>query len=183
MICVHIDEIVPCLLDGENGEIVETEVIRIKRESFLDKYNKRTGWYVNWKDLLKENEVYALVVKGSVSIQGLIAVRQDTVSKTAFISWMVAAPQNNPLTLNGKEKRYIGVGGHLFAIASQISVKYGMGGAVSGFAADKELMEHYCKVFNAEPICMLHPYQIFISESNGNRIREAYNYEWTEEII
>lgn len=30
---------------------------------------------------------------------------------------------------------------------------------------------------------MLHPYQIFISEAGGARIKEVYDYEWTDEII
>ena len=40
MLCVEIEELTPCLTDNESGEIVETEVIRIKRKSFLSKYNK-----------------------------------------------------------------------------------------------------------------------------------------------
>ena len=63
MLCVEIDELTPCLTDNESGEIVETEVIRVKRKSFLSKYNKETGWYVKWSDLLEENEIYAIVVK------------------------------------------------------------------------------------------------------------------------
>lgn len=37
-IAVWIDEIVPCLKDNRTGEIVETEVVRIRRKSFLSKY-------------------------------------------------------------------------------------------------------------------------------------------------
>ena len=45
----------------------------VKRKTFLRKYNQRNGWYVNWADLLDEAEIYALVVEGSVDIQGLVA--------------------------------------------------------------------------------------------------------------
>ena len=41
MINVFIDEYTPCLKDANTGELVQTEVIRIKRKSFLKKYNKR----------------------------------------------------------------------------------------------------------------------------------------------
>ena len=181
MLCVEIDELTPCLTDNESGEIVETEVVRIKRKSFLSKYNKTTGWYVDWSELLKENEVYAIVVKGTVSIQGLVAVRPDCTMKTSFITWMVAAPGNNPEKVDFK--KYNGVGGHLFAVAAQRSAEYGYGCAISGFAANKKLMEHYCKVFGAEAICMLHPYQIFIPEESGKHIREVYSYDWTDESI
>ncbi len=47
MITVTIDEFTPCLKNTKTGEIVETEVVRLRRKSFLAKYNKRTGWYVN----------------------------------------------------------------------------------------------------------------------------------------
>lgn len=74
MINVIIDEFTPCLKDAHTGELVQTEVIRIRRKSFLKKYNKRNGWYTNWEKLVDENEIYALVVEGSVDIQGLVAV-------------------------------------------------------------------------------------------------------------
>ena len=181
MLTAWIDTMTPCLKDIKTGELVDTEVIRIKRASFLRKYSKKNGWYVSWNELLKENEVYALVIHGSVDIQGLLAVRPDESMASAFVTWMCASPENNPeLT---QEKKYEGVGGHLFAIAAQRSFDYGFKGAISGFAADQKLMEHYCSVFDAEPICMLHPYQIFISEASGAQIKEVYDYEWTDEII
>ena len=62
MINVIIDEFTPCLKDAKTGELVQTEVIRIKRETFLRKYNRKTGWCINWASLITENEIYALVV-------------------------------------------------------------------------------------------------------------------------
>ena len=181
MIYVDIDGLTPCLVDNKTGDIVETEVIRVKRKSFLSKYNKNTGWYVDWSELLKENEVYAIVVKGTVAIQGLVAVRPDVNMKTSFVTWMVAAPHNNCEI--SESKQYNGVGGHLFAIAARRSCDYGFGGAISGFAANKDLMIHYINAFDAEPICMLHEYQIFIPEESGKKIQEVYSYEWTDDII
>ena len=43
MITFIIDETIPCLKDEETGEIYETEVVRLRRKSFLSKFNKRTG--------------------------------------------------------------------------------------------------------------------------------------------
>ena len=42
MINVWIDSLTPCLTDNDTGEIVDTEVIRIRRKTFLAKYNKKT---------------------------------------------------------------------------------------------------------------------------------------------
>lgn len=47
MLCVDIDIITPCLQDVLTGEIIETEAIRIKRTSFLQKFNKKNGWYTS----------------------------------------------------------------------------------------------------------------------------------------
>ena len=179
MIYVEIDELTPCLKDCKTGEIVDTEVIRIKRKSFLSKYNKKNGWYVNWASLVDENEIYALVLKGTVDIQGLLAVRYDKNMQATFVSWMVAAPHNNKLI--GNEKKFEGVGGHLFAIAVDVSIGYGCDGEFTGFAANEELEKHYCEKFDAVKIHMLHPYQILISEEAGMKIKEVYTYEWTEE--
>lgn len=179
MIYVEIDELTPCLRDSVTGEIVDTEVIPITRKTVLKKFNKQNGWYINWESLFNESEIYALVISGTYSIQGLIAVHNDVDSKTAFIDWAVASPENNPQIM--PEKKYAGVGGHLFAIAAQKSIEYGYGGAISGFAANKDLMKHYIDVFGAVPICLLHEYQIFIDEAAGNRIREVYTYEWFNE--
>ena len=97
MINVVIDEFTPCLKDVKTGELVQTEVIRIRRKSFLKKYNKKNGWYTNWAALADENEIYALVVEGSVDIQGLVAVKSDEEMKAVYITWMCSSPDNNKL--------------------------------------------------------------------------------------
>lgn len=181
MINVYIDEFTPCLKDAKTGELVQTEVIRIKRKSFLKKYNKRNGWYVNWESLADENEIYALVVEGSVDIQGLVAIAKDIDMQAIYITWMCTNPVNNKLI--NSEVKYLGVGGHLFAIAAQKSVEYGFDGYMYGFAADRELLEHYIKAFNCEFIGVLHPFQFAIDTENAARIREVYDYEWTDEEI
>lgn len=181
MINVYIDELTPCLKDTKTGELVQTEVIRLQRKSFLRKYNKKNGWYINWETLVDENEIYALVVEGSVDIQGLVALAKDVDTQAIYIAWMCTSPENNPVISEGV--RYTGVGGHLFAIAAQKSVDYGFNGFIHGFAANKELLEHYINVFNAELIGMLHPYQFAIDETNAAKIMEVYDYEWTDEQI
>ena len=181
MITVWIDDLTPCLIDNETGEIVQTEVIKIGRKSFLSKYNKKNGWYVNWAKLVEENEIYALVIKGTVDIQGLVAVKPIKDFQAVFITWMCAAPVNNKL-INEKPK-YSGVGGHLFSIATEVSEKMGFGGTLTGYAANKALVSHYCERFDAEAIGILHPYHILIDEINAKKIREVYDFEWTEDEL
>lgn len=181
MVNVIIDENTPCLKDSNTGDILETEVIRIKRKSFLSKFNKKNGWYVNWADLLAENEIYALVIKGTVDIQGLVALQPIDDYNAVYVTWMCAAPQNNPMIAD--QKKYIGVGGHLFAIAADRSISAGYGGALTGNAADQELVKHYGDVFGAVHLGILHPYQFFIDEDNAVKIREVYDYEWTDDEL
>lgn len=181
MISVYIDEITPCLKNSFSGEIVETEVIRIRRKSFLAKFNKKNGWYVNWSTLLNNNAVYALVLKGTVDIQGLVALSPDSDAKAIYISWMCVSPENNKqITDNSK---FIGVGAHLFAIAAKISIDLGYDGLMYGFAANKKLLQHYVSVFNAEELCIFHPYHFAIDEKTAKQLLEVYNFEWSEEEI
>lgn len=181
MINVIIDELTPCLKDNNTGELVQTEVIRIKRKSFLRKYNKKNGWYVSWDTLTDENEVYALVVEGSVDIQGLVAIAKDDEMKAIYIAWMCASPENNKQKTD--RVKYKGVGGHLFAIAAQKSINYGFDGYMYGFAANADLLKHYQKVFDAEYIGVMHPYQFAINEIVASKIVEEYDYEWTDEEL
>lgn len=181
MICVDIDKLTPCLERVATGEIVETEVIQIKRKSFLEKFNKKNGWYTSWKELSKDNEIYALVIKGTVNIQGLLAIRNDFDMQAAYISWMVAAPSNNPQIV--EEKEFYGVGGHLFAIAAAKSEEYGYDCEMTGCAANAKLEKYYVDNFDAIHIGMLAPYHIVIMSDAGHKIKEVYTYEWTDDEL
>ncbi len=154
MIPFTIDELMPCLKCVETGDVVETEVVRLRRKSFLDKFNSRTGWYVSWSRFPSCVEVYALVIKGTMDIQGLIAIENDTDACAVHIHWACVSPDNNVWEYG--KKKYIGVGGHLFAIAGNKSKEYGYDGFVYAEAMD---------------------------EANMSRITEEYNYEdFGEEI-
>lgn len=88
-------------------------------------------------------------------------------------AFLCTSPDNNKLLTD--DIRYLGVGGHLFAIAAQKSVDYGYDGYMYGFAANKELLDHYVETFNGEVIGVLHPYQFAIDEVNAKKIMEVYD--------
>ncbi|MBR5180000.1 MAG: hypothetical protein IKW90_14575 [Lachnospiraceae bacterium] len=181
MICVDIDELVPCLIDNLTGERVNTEVLRVRRKSFLAKFTKKNGWYTNWADLSSTCEVYALVTKGTVDIQGLVAVEDRPEYKGAYIAWAVAAPHNNPELTDFK--KYNGVGGHLLAIAIERSEQLGYNGDVTGFCRSEEIMQHFINRFGAEEMRMLHEYQIGFFDEAARNIRKEYDYEWSDDEI
>ncbi|MBQ2935872.1 MAG: hypothetical protein IJD96_06545 [Lachnospiraceae bacterium] len=183
MIIVDIDELTPCLINTETGDIVETEVLKISRKSFLKKFNSKTGWYVNWELLSKENEIFAVVIKGTVDIQGLVAIDPRRNRDALYVSWMVAAPHNNQEICGVGKQKYYGVGGHLFAVAIQKSMEYGSGGAVFGFANNEERLRHYEKWFHAEHIGILHELHFLIADDAAVKIVEDYNYVWSDDEL
>ena len=134
------------------------------------------GWHINWNEIPADVEVYALALKDTNEIQGLVGIKNDVNSHAVYLHWACTAPQNNKHDF-GKQK-YIGVGGHLFAIAADKSIQWGYAGAMHGFAANKELLEHYINTFHAEFLGMLHDYQFFVNEIEAKKLLEVYNYEW-----
>lgn len=173
---IWIDEIVPCLKDTETGEIKDTVVFKIQSRSYLKEFKRKDGWHINWNEVPRDVEVYALALRENNEIQGLVGVKNDKDSCAAFIHWACTAPRNNKHEFG--TQKYEGVGGHLFAIAAEKSMEWGYGGAIHGNAANRELEEHYIKMFGAQHLGMLHDYQIFIDEESAQKIREVYNYEW-----
>ena len=173
---VWIDEMVPCLQDTETGEIKETVVFKIHSRSYLKEFKRKNGWHINWNELPKDVEVYALALKENNEIQGLVAVKNDTDAETAFIQWSCAAPRNNKHDFG--TQKYSGVGGHLFAIAVDKSIEWGYDGAIYGYAANADLVKHYETQFHAEHIPIRHPYQIIIIPYFARKILEVYRYEW-----
>lgn len=176
---IVIDQLVPCLIDTRNGQQVKTIVMRMSRLD-LRGYNSRTGWYVNWEKLSGSSEVYAVQVAGSFEIEGLIALHEDKDAKAIIIDWAVANPHNNPQMQ--KDKRYVGVGGHLFAIAVNTSFERGYGGVILGHPSNKEIMQHYISVLYAEPFPFPsgYAYTIVIWEQAAQEIQGRYTYEKAE---
>lgn len=179
LIHVWIDRFVPCLEDAATGNTVDTIVEEITNKNQLNSCSEENNWYVDWQSILKDNKVFALKVKNSDEIEGLIAVRNDRDANAAYITWACAAPRNNRQIV-GDNLKYIGVGGHLFAVAVEMSMRYGYSGLVYGFAANRELLEHYQAVFNAVYVGILHEYHFYIDEADAQKIKEVYSYDWSE---
>lgn len=92
---IWIDEIVPCLKDTETGEIKDTVVFKIQSRSYLKEFRRKDGWHINWNEVPRDVEVYALALRENNEIQGLVGVKNDKDSCAAFIHWACTAPRNN----------------------------------------------------------------------------------------
>ena len=127
-------------------------------------------------------EIYALVLKGTVNIQGMIAVKPNNDMQALELLWACVSPENN--VHEHKHKHFSGVGGHLFAIAGDISVKYGYEGFLVGDAMNRDLYHYYINTYHAQPAPHLNnPYRLIFGDKAVSAIMEEYNYEWTESII
>ena len=106
-----------------------------------------SGWKFDWsKPQQKGYEIYALYVKGSDEVQGMIAIKNIENQYYTHIDIVEAAPENV-----GKNGKYKGVGAHLFAIACLKSVQAGNDGYVQ-FKAKTQLVNHYIDTLNAKQI-------------------------------
>ena len=72
---IWIDEIVPCLKDTQTGEIKETVVFKIESRAYLKKFRKSNGWHINWNEVPKNVDVYALALKDDNTIQGIVGIK------------------------------------------------------------------------------------------------------------
>ena len=49
---------------------------------------------------------------------------------------------------------------------------------------DQEIYDYYINKFGAEPLPRsIHPYGIYLNGEKTRKIREVYDYEWTEETL
>ena len=182
MITFKIDELTPCLKDCKTGELVQTEVVELKRKSYLAQFNKRTGWYVNWSKFPKSVRIFALVLSGTMDIQGMVAVSPNIEMNAMYIDWASTAPQND--IHKYKKQKYSGVGGHLIAIDAEMSMRYGFNGWIYGKAMNEEVFRHFIVDHGAYPLPKsIHPFALYFDGVTTRRIREVYDYEWTDEII
>lgn len=166
---IEIDEFVPCLVDTKTGEVLDTVVREVADRKTLKQYTKKNGWYINWNQVPADCAICSLHIKGEDAVQGLVAFRDEPGNRAIYGYWVVAAPHNR-----GAEKKYDGVGGHLFAVMAQESVKAGYDGFIYGMATSKEVLKHYVEKLGATPIGGL---RFMVEESAAHKLIEIYNFE------
>ena len=158
---VMIDELTDCLIERATGEVIETEyterVLPIKSSDYK-------GWNFNWSKTQEEGyTVYELYSKEDDRVQGRISLKID--GGVADVDIVESAPHNY-----GHNGKYIGVGGHLFAIACQISLEEGCDGVVA-FTSKSDLVEHYKRELSAVEIM---PRRMVIFEDAAQILLDKY---------
>lgn len=174
IINIEFDEFVPCLKDAETGEIFQTEVRELTKSEY-SRFKEADGWNIDWSDIPDGEQVLGVYLKNDTEPQGLIAIRKD--KGGVYLSYASTAPSNNKLLNNGKQK-FIGVGGHLFAAAIEESIKAGNEtGCIYGYAANREVLNHYIENFGAVHLPITHEYQFIIDGEAAEQILSKYNFE------
>lgn len=158
---ILIDELTDCLVERSTGDIVETDYI--ERETAIKK-NEYAGWKFDWSITQKAGyTIYELFVSGDDTVQGRISLKID--GGVANVDIVETAPHN--YSHNGK---YQGVGGHLFAIACQISLEAGCDGVVA-FDSKSDLVEYYKQELKAVEI---YPRRMVIFEDAAKILLDKY---------
>jgi len=167
-VSIEIDEFTPCLVEKSSGRIIDTQYSLATKEDL-----KLKGWKFNWNSKnLDNSEVYKLTLKNENDIQGLVALKKFHKDNAIYVQLVESAPHNI-----GKNKKYDGVGGHLFAISIQKSLEYGYGGFVFMDAKNIDLVKHYSESLGAVHIGGAHPYRMFIDENNAMKVLNLYTLE------
>lgn len=171
---IQVDEFVPCLKRASDGMYIDTEVIAITKKE-ASAFRESNGWFINWGSVPDDVNVYKLTLAGDNEAQGLIGIRDDPQNQAVFIHWAVSAPHNRPIPTGSEERGFIGVGGHLFAIAAQESMNLGYNGFVYGMASNARVLQHYIDEFKAQPIGS--SYRFFLDEAAAEELLRKYTWE------
>jgi hypothetical protein len=161
---VMIDKLTPCLEEVATGTIFQTVFSLITNDDLESLQN----WLFDWQDEeLKRSNIYKLLIKNDDTIQGLVAA--EVVRGAVYVRLIESAPHNQP-----PNKKYDGVGGHLFAIAVKRSFDLGYSGFVFMDAKNLKLVEHYKETLNAKLIGKPHQYRMALDEYTAKKLLEKY---------
>lgn len=165
---IEIDKFTPCLIESRTGKIVNTQYALADRSELMSLQEQ--GWKFDWaiKDL-DNSVVYKLTTENDSNIQGLVALTDYKKDQAVYVNIAESAPHNS-----GRGKQYEGVGGHLFAVAAQISQNRGYGGFLFMDAKNPALVKYYHDKFGATLIGMPHPHRMYIDENAAKRLIEIY---------
>ena len=161
---ILIDGLTNCLIDRATGEELKTEY-RFRTDPI--KPSDYKGWKFDWSTPEKNGyQIYELFLDDDDTVQGRVAIKID--GGVGDIDIVETAPHNY-----GSKGKYQGVGGHLFAIACQISFENGCGGYVA-FTAKSRLIEYYEKELNAQ---VFRGQRMFIDEAAAQILINKYMKE------
>lgn len=158
---ITIDKFTDCLVERATG--IAADTIYIERIFPIHKSDYK-GWKFDWSVTQKNGyTIYELFVEDDDTVQGRISLKMD--GGVADVDIVESAPHNF-----GSEGKYEGVGGHLFAIACQVSLEAGCDGFVA-FTAKSDLVEYYKRTLKAQ---IVRGNRMFIDEEAAGILIDKY---------
>ena len=152
------------ILDKINGELVSSEIVPMDKKTVP---LKKDGWRFNWRQLLKEGQVFILRTKSSPNnVEGALCLVRE------YDMLIMEALELSPYNIGHKNKRYDYVAGCLIAFACRES--FNIEGAYKGFltfVSKTELIKWYANKYGAE-VALGH--RMFIDWENGEKLIEKY---------
>jgi hypothetical protein len=167
---IQIDKLTPCLVELATGDIKQT-TFSVAAKSEVQNL-RDSGWLFDWtSEELSKSIIYKLQLKDDNVIQGLVAVESYT--GAIYVRLAESAPHNQP-----HNKKYDGVGGHLFAIAIKLSLAMGFGGFIFFEAKNQKLADHYTEKFGANHLKIrYHDFRMEIDGQAAQNIIDNYTLE------
>jgi hypothetical protein len=167
---ILIDKLTPCLIEVATGKVLQTTFYIAAAHEIQNL--QAQGWNFDWADdEYYYCNIYKLQIEGDSAIQGLAAA--EIVRGAVYLRLVESAPHNQP-----HNKKYEGIGGHLFAIAIKLSLAMGFGGYIYFEAKNMELAEHYSQSFGARLLnARIHDYRMEIDEERAQKLIEKYTLE------
>lgn len=141
-VSIQVDKLTYSIEDIISGQRFETTLSRLVPESLSE--IKKSHWSFDWRleILTPDREVYKLCrVDEPREIQGLVSL--ENLNDHIYLHLIESAKANR-----GKQKKFQGVAGNLFAFACRISLDKGYGGIIA-FDSKTTLIDHYQKTLGA----------------------------------
>ena len=163
---IQIDKLTPCLIEQSTGKIFST-TFKLATDDDVKGLRKK-GWLFDWSNLeVDGGNVYKLLIENDDIIQGLVATKVEKGS--VYVALVESAPHNL-----GDNKKYIGVGGHLFAIAIKLSYKNDFGGFIHFDTKNMSLVNHYTQLLGAQHIGGFHEYRMIVDTEEARKVMDEY---------
>lgn len=180
MIDIIIDKLTKCLEVRKTGQLSKT-YYKKRRKKFTDEEIRRMyalGWRknFNWKSIQQQGyEIFELHTKHDDMLQGYIALEHIKGQYFTYVPLVEAAPWNV-----GSKGEYVGVGGHLFAIACKESWDNGNAGYVM-FESKSDLINHYMRILNAKIVSRQIPVRLALDTKGAADLIQKYFYSEKDE--
>ncbi|WP_288867929.1 minor capsid protein [uncultured Parvimonas sp.] len=137
---IGIDGLTPCLVETKTEKVVDTVISTANVKDL-----KLENWNFDWQKEINFGKVFKLTLENDEEIQGLLSLIDDTDSNAIYVRLVESAPHNL-----GINRKYDGVGGHLFAEACKQAIEKGFDAIY--FDAKTNLIKHYENTLGAKLI-------------------------------